>query len=53
MALGVLFYEAKGKITGQRILDTKVPKIETTVSYDGTMKSGGNRVDVTYCNILE
>ena len=46
MALGDLFYEAKGKITGQRILDTKVPKIETTVSYDGAMKNGGNRVDV-------
>jgi hypothetical protein len=48
MALGDLFYEAKGKITGQRILDTKVPKIETTVSYDGTMKSGGNHVDVRH-----
>jgi hypothetical protein len=46
MALGDLFYEAKGKITGQRILETKIPKIETTVSYDGTMKNGGNRVDV-------
>jgi hypothetical protein len=37
MALGELFYEAKGRITGQRVLDTKGPKIETTVSYDGTM----------------
>jgi hypothetical protein len=46
MALGDLFYEAKGKITGQRVLDTEPPKIETTVSYDGTMKRGGNRVDV-------
>ena len=46
MALGDLFYEAKGKITGQRVLDTESPKIETTVSYDGTMKSGGNQVDV-------
>jgi hypothetical protein len=48
MALGDLFYDAKGKITGQRILDTKVPKIETTVSYDGAMKNGGNRVDVRH-----
>jgi hypothetical protein len=48
MALGDLFYEAKGKITGQRVLDTEPPKIETTVSYDGTMKCGGNRVDVAH-----
>lgn len=48
MALGDLFYEAKGKITGQRVLDTEPPKIETTVLYDGTMKCGGNRVDVMH-----
>ena len=46
MAIGDLFYEAKGKITGQRVLDTEPPKIETTISYDGTMKGGGNRVNV-------
>jgi hypothetical protein len=48
MALGDLFYEAKGKLIGQRVLNTEGPKIETTVSYDGTMKSGGNRVDVQH-----
>lgn len=41
-------YEAKGKIIGQRVLDTESPKIETTVSYDGIMKSGGNYVDVAH-----
>ena len=46
MAIGDLFYEAKGKITGQRVLDTEPPKIETTISYDGTMKDGGNQVNV-------
>lgn len=48
MALGDLFYEAKGMITGQRVLDTEGPKIETTLSYSGTMKIGSDRVDVTH-----
>jgi hypothetical protein len=48
MALGDLFYEAKGKITGQRVLDTEPPKVETTVLYGGTMKYGGKRVDVMH-----
>ena len=48
MALGDLFYEAKGRIMGQRVLDTEPPKVETTVLYDGTMKYGGNRVDVMH-----
>jgi hypothetical protein len=54
-ALGDLFYEAKGKIIGQRvldILDIESPKIETTVSYDGIMKSGGNYVDVAHIATL-
>jgi hypothetical protein len=51
-ALGDLFYEAKGKIIGQRVLDTESPKIETTVSYDGIMKSGGNYVDVAHIATL-
>jgi hypothetical protein len=48
MVLGDLFYEAKGRITNQRVLDIEGPKIETTVSYDGTMKSGGSRVEVRH-----
>jgi hypothetical protein len=48
MALGDLFYEAKGKITGQRVLDTEPPKVETTVLYDGTMKYGGKCLDVMH-----
>jgi hypothetical protein len=46
MALGDLFYEVKGKIIGQRVLGRDGPQIETTVSYDGIMKSSGNHVDV-------
>ena len=48
MVLGDLFYEAKGRITSQRVLDVEGPKIETTVSYDGTMKSDGSRVEVRH-----
>ena len=48
MVLGDLFYEAKGRITNQRVLDIEGPKIETTVSYDGTMKSSGSRVEVRH-----
>jgi hypothetical protein len=36
--LGEQFAELKGKITGQRILDTEGPRIETSVSISGTMK---------------
>lgn len=48
MALGDLFYEARGKITSQRVLDIEGPKIETTVSYDGIMKSGGSSMEVRH-----
>ncbi|HYZ60724.1 MAG TPA: hypothetical protein VE544_13795 [Nitrososphaeraceae archaeon] len=48
MVLGDLFYEAKGRITNQRVLDIEGPTIETTVSYDGTMKSSGSRVEVRH-----
>ena len=48
MVLGDLFYEAKGRITSQRVLDVEGPKIETTVSYDGTMKSDDSRVEVRH-----
>jgi hypothetical protein len=48
MVLGDLFYEAKGRITSQRVLDVDGPKIETTVSYDGTMKSDGSHVEVRH-----
>jgi hypothetical protein len=48
MVLGDLFYEAKGRITSQRVLDVEGPKIETTVSYDGTIKSDGSRVEVRH-----
>jgi hypothetical protein len=48
MALGDLFYEARGKITSQRVLDIEGPKIETTLLYDGTMKSGGSSIEVVH-----
>ena len=36
--LGEQYAELKGKVTGQRILDTEGPTIETSVSVSGTMK---------------
>ena len=36
--LGEQFAELKGKITGQRVLDSEGPRIETSVSVSGTMK---------------
>jgi hypothetical protein len=41
--LGDLFYEAKGKIIGQRVLDViNGLKIETSVSYNGIIKGNVN-----------
>jgi hypothetical protein len=36
--LGDLIYEAKGKLTGQRVLDVEGPKIEYSLSANGRMK---------------
>jgi hypothetical protein len=36
--LGEQFAELKGKTTGQRVLDSEGPRIETSVSVSGTMK---------------
>jgi hypothetical protein len=36
--LGEQYAALKGKVTGQRILDSEEPRIETSVSVSGTMK---------------
>jgi hypothetical protein len=36
--LGEQYSALKGKVTGQRILDSEGPSIETSVSVSGTMK---------------
>jgi hypothetical protein len=36
--LGDLIYEAKGKITGYRVLDVESPKIEITILENGKLK---------------
>ena len=40
--LGDLIYEAKGKVTGIRVLDVEggVPKVETTISQNGNLREG-------------
>ena len=50
--LGDLIYEAKGKITGYKVLDVKGPKIEVTIAQNGTLKGGTEATDiVTYWSI--
>jgi hypothetical protein len=36
--LGEQYAELKRKVTGQRVLDSERPRIETSVSVSGTMK---------------
>ena len=50
--LGDLIYEAKGKVTGYRVLDIEGPKIEVTITQNGTLKGGIEATDtVTYWSI--
>lgn len=37
--IGDLFYEATGKVTSQRVLDLKGPKVETSFMVSGNMKN--------------
>jgi hypothetical protein len=47
-----LIYEAKGKVTGYRILDIEGPKIEVAITQNGTLKGGIEATDtVTYWSI--
>jgi hypothetical protein len=38
MALGELIKEFRGKITGQRVLDVQVPKMETSFAMEGNYR---------------
>ena len=50
--LGDLIYEARGKITGYRVLDVEGPKIEVTISENGKLKGEIDTIDmVTYWSI--
>ena len=46
--LGEQFGELKGKITGQRVLDTEGPAMETNVSATGNIMGTNIRVMLTY-----
>jgi hypothetical protein len=48
--LGEQFGELKGKITGQRVLDTGGPAMETNVSATGNIMGTNIRVMLTYRN---
>ena len=47
--LGEQIAEARGKITGQRVLDVEGPKIEYSFAASGTMKGYTN---CPYCYVL-
>jgi hypothetical protein len=50
--LGDLIYEPKGRITGQRVLEVEVPKIEVSFSASGVLKGGIEVVEnVTYWSV--
>jgi hypothetical protein len=52
MALGELISEERGKITGERVLDVQVPKMETSFTMEGHYK-GTPYTDVgTYTAVL-
>jgi hypothetical protein len=51
--LGEIIYEAKGNVTGIRVLDVEggIPKIETTISQNGKLRGTEITVMVTYVSI--
>jgi hypothetical protein len=50
--LGDLIYEAKGKVTCYRVLDVEGPKIEVSITQNGTLKGRIEAADtVTYWSI--
>jgi hypothetical protein len=50
--LGDLIYQAKGKVAGYKVLNTKGPKIEVTTAEKGTLKGRIETSDtVTYWSI--
>src|ERR671919_924931 len=52
MALGELIKETSGKITGERVLDVQVPKMETSFTMEGNYR-GTSCTDVgTYTAVL-
>src|SRR5919197_127206 len=52
MALGELIEESRGKITGQRVLDVQVPKMEASFTMEGNFR-GTSCTDVgTYTSVL-
>ena len=52
MALGDLIKEFRGKITGQRVLDVQVPKIETSFTMEGNYRGNPCTEIGTYTSVL-
>jgi hypothetical protein len=51
--LGEIIYEAKGKVTGVRVLSVEegIPKIETTISQTGNLRGTEITLIVTYLSV--
>lgn len=52
MTLGELIIEDRGKITGQRVLDVDVPKIESSFTMEGKYKGTAGTDVGTYTSVL-
>jgi len=50
--LGEQVAELKGKVMGQRVLESEGPSIETTISFDGTYKGIPAKMTVTFVGRL-
>jgi hypothetical protein len=52
MALGELIEESRGKITGERVLDVRIPKVESSFTMEGNYR-GISCADIgTYTSVL-
>ena len=52
MALGELVEDSRGKITGQRVLDVEIPKIETSFAMEGNYRGTACTDIGTYTSVL-
>lgn len=52
--LGEISYEARGKVTGIRVLNVEggIPKIETSISQTGSLRGTEITLLVTYWSVL-
>jgi hypothetical protein len=52
MALGELIEESRGRITGERVLDVTMPKVESSFTMEGNYRGTACREIGTYTSVL-